>query len=102
MEKYLSRSAVMSPSNSEHSVIELSGRASGVRVDTAGIELEGALGSIDGNGYRAKVNLGLEGGLRTLSNIDHSRKGSGNAGGLELASTVLSSVRVSRLSVESV
>jgi len=98
----ISRCGVVSPSNGEHSVVKLAGGAVWLNVDSAGVELEGRVGSINGNGGWSQVNLGLEVRLRSGLNVGESSEGSSDVGWVEVAGSILSSVWVAGFSVNSV
>jgi len=98
----VSLAASLAVADREHTVIQLSGRAGGLIVDTARIHLEGGVGCIDGNAGGALRNLGLQIRLAAGGNVDISCQSGSAVGGIVLAGTVLSSVRIRSLSVNTV
>jgi hypothetical protein len=83
-------------------VVQLSGRAGRFVVNTSGVELEGVVGSIDGNGDGTNVgNSGLELRFRARGNIVVASDVGGNVLGVVLASLSLRDVWVRSLSVNS-
>jgi len=95
------RSAVYSPSNGKNSVVELRGRAIWVTVDSRVVELEGGLRSIDGNRGWSQINLGLEIVLVSLVYVGVRLQSGSNVLGVEVASSILSSVGIAGLGINS-
>jgi len=58
-----------SPSDSQHSVVQLRSRAVGIRVDTRGVELERGLRSVDGDGGGSNEDGVLESSLVSLVDV---------------------------------
>jgi len=88
---------------SQDTVVKLSGAAVGSVVDTAGVELERVVGSIDGNRDWADGGYSnLKSRFGTRLNILVSSEGRTAVGSVVLASTILSGVRVAGFSVNSV
>jgi len=91
----------MSPSGSQHSVIQLRSRAVWLVVNSASVELEGRVRSINGNTCWSQVNLGLKIVLITSINVDvRSERGTRVLGVVD-TSSVLCSVWVACLGINS-
>jgi len=90
----------MSPADSEDTVVELSRRAVGVRVDSRRVELEAGLRGVDGNRGGSEVDGGLELTLVAGRNVGESGQSRSRVGSGVGASSVLSGVRVGRLGVD--
>jgi len=88
-----------SPSNSQDTVVQLRGRAGRLVVDSAGVELEGGVAGINGDGGGALADGRLQAIFRTRLNIGEALFCGSRVGGRVLASSVLSSVGVGGLSV---
>jgi len=87
--------------NSQDTVVQVLGRAQGLIVDTRLVELEGVVGSIDGNRDGANGGNGrLESSLRTSLDILVAGDGTTRVGRVVTASTITSSVGVRSLSVK--
>jgi len=78
-------SSIDSVSSSEDSVIELSGRASGLIVDSSAVELEGRLRGINGNRDGLHGNGLSKSGLRSRGNISEGSDGRSAVGSRVLA-----------------
>jgi hypothetical protein len=85
--------------DSEHTVIERSGAAVGFIVNTSRIELEGVVGSIDGNAGGSLGDLGLEIRLAAGLHVDERGEGRTAVRGAVLARAILSGVRVGRFGI---
>jgi len=88
--------------NSKHTVIKGSGAAGRLIIDTTRIELEGVLGSIDGDAGGAEGNLGLEIRLTAGGNVDIGGEFGTAVGSVVLAGSVLSLVGVRGLGINAV
>jgi len=87
--------------DAQDTMIEGSARASGFVVNTAGIELEGLLRSIDGNADGTNVGRsGLESSLRARGDVGVGGKGGTTVGGIVLAITVFGGVGVAGFGVD--
>jgi hypothetical protein len=91
----------VSPSSSQNSVVQLRSGAIWLVVDSAAVELERRVRSIDGNAGWSSVNLHLEVILVSLVNIDVSSESGTAIRSFVNAGSVLCSVWVAGLSVDS-
>jgi len=94
------RSAAGSPSDGQDSVIQLSGRASWLVVDSRSVQLEGSLRSVNGNRGGTNSNLGLEIALVSRVDVDESSGSTSTVGWVVLASSILGGVRIRSLGVK--
>jgi len=93
--------AVSAITNSQDTVVQVLGRAHRLIVDTRLVELEGVVGSIDGNGDGANGgNGGLQSSLRAGLDILVAGDGTTRVGSIVTASTITSSVGVRSLGVK--
>jgi hypothetical protein len=90
---------INTPSNSQDTVVQRGARASGLIVDSRGVELERRLRSIDGNRGGSLLNKTLEGILVSAGNVLEALEGSTRVGSRILAGSVFSSVGVAGFSV---
>jgi len=97
----VSSGSVVSPSSSQNSVIQLRSGAIWLVVDSAAVELERRVRSIDSNAGWSSVNLHLEVVLVSLVNVDVSSQSGSTVLGIVNASSVLCSVWVAGLSIDS-
>jgi hypothetical protein len=87
--------------NDQHTMIERGRAASGLVVDTAAVQLERRMGSIDGNRYGANGGRGsLESGLGARLNILVGAQSASAVGSIVLASAISSGVGVAGFSVD--
>jgi len=100
-EPVVTSGSIVSPSSGQNSVVQLRSGAIWLVVDSAAVELERRVRSIDGNTGWSSVNLHLEVLLVSLVNVGVSAKSGSTVLGVVNASSVLSSVWVAGLSVDS-
>jgi len=86
--------------HSEHTMIKGSGAASRLVVNASRVELEGVLRSIDGDASGTQGNLGLKIRFAAGGHIDVGGQLRTTVGGVVLAGSVLSSVRIGRLGID--
>jgi len=86
--------------NSEHTMVEGGGAAGRLVVDASGVELEGVLRSIDGDASGTLGNLGLKIRFAARGHIDVGSELRTAVGGVVLAGSILSGVRIGRLGID--
>jgi len=93
-------SSLNTPSNSQHTVVQLGSRAVGVRVDSRSVELEGGLRSVDGDGGGSHVDRVLQVGLGSLLDVLVGLQGGSRVGLVVSAGSVLSSVGIGGFGID--
>jgi len=89
------------PSNAQHTVVQLLRRACRLIVDSSRVELEGGLRGINGNRGRSSVGLHLEVVLVSAVDVDKAGESGTRVGSIVGAGSILSSVWVRGFSVNS-
>jgi len=97
----VSSAGIVTPTNSQHSVVQLRSRAGGLVVDSRRVELERGLRSVDGNGSGSLGDGLLELVLVSGGNVLVSLQSGSRVGSVVLAVSVFSGVRIRGFGIDS-